>query len=541
MKCSSLGVFRNSFLASVLLVSACALPTQERVLFDGDAGSVVFEGRMNGDMPREGKLVFSASRSEFSGRFDDAGFPKEGVLTQVYSDRSGEPLTLSLDGRFRYNASERQLRFRGAFVLSDSKQRVLAESHKSQWVSQYPAAVFRISPPLFAMEGKQQYRQYRRDISPANAPRRLLSIYRPVSGPFIVKANYQDGLPRGVAQIRRELSSGQRYVIERQYFNYQLPDQRSHYFYFEPGSFERVSIIGGCEAPNLTVPQQLINVYAYDCDSGNFYALSESLPASVLSIASSQIDNSGRFHKVRIMHHGNTSEFEVDAEALLQGVLRPHGLYLDWHYGQLRAAHHAQHGQAVGVGIEQLSAGEPRFISHRLEGSEGSAPSESQHAALNGLTANDAERLEQIFKAKGVGSLNTRRAEALKSALVKAYQQPAADAVKQLPGALSLYQRWQQDSNALLSRWPWASRRSAKDISTLRRALLAKHKHYSEQLEALHAEQALRFCRSQGESFDALRWQCRLQADVTIAQICQQAYGITRCDAMQAEFGANSQ
>lgn len=536
MKKTSSAFTGFSLFLSALLLSACSLAPQQRVLFEGEAGTVIFSGNMDGDVPTKGRLVFNANGSEFDGRFDGNGFPREGVLRQRYRDSNGEWLNLSLAGRFRFNAETQQLRFVGEFTLKDSEQRLLAQGRDSQWLNHYPDTVFRVAPAQFVLDGKQQYWQYRRDISPANAPRRFVRIYRPLPGPFLVKVRYEEGLPRGVAQIRRELADGQRYVIERQYFNYALADQRSHYYYFEPGSFEGISIIGDCLAPNLTVPQQLISVYAFDCEQGRFFALSEKLPASVLSIDSSQIDNSGRFHKLRILHHGSTTEFDVDVEALLHGELRAHGVYKDWHYGQLRAAYHADQGRPVGIGIVRASADQAKYAMHRSDQPQGVRPEPAHYATLRGVSADRAQQVEEVFKKHAQGRLNTRRAKALQSALVALYEHPVPQELAKYPGAISLYQRWQTESLALVERWSWGTRRSAKDMATLRRALLAKQAHYADQLPDYLQVQASAYCRSRGESFDSVAWQCHRQPSATIKEICQRAYGIQRCEAMQQEL-----
>lgn len=531
---------QRSYLAAIftlLLLVACAGQPTERVLYDDGAAAVLFSGRMQGEVPSDGELRFDSNGTAFVGSFDPQGFPKEGVLQQSYLDSNGERLQLSLRGKFRQQSAHKQLRFRGQFELRDSQGRLLAGAQNSRWLSPYPATVFRVPPPLFVMAGEQEYHQYRHDISPASEPRRFLRVYRPMSGPFVVKLRYEDGLPRGMAQVKRELSSGERYIVERQYFNYQLPERRSHYYYFEPGSFERVTVVGGCEAPNLTVPQQLLSVYAFDCAGGNFLALSEAMPASVLSIASDHLDNSGRFHKIRIHHHGSSAEFDVDTAALLQGELRSHGLYMDWHYGQLREAYHADHGRPVGIGIEQKVAGEPRYVSHVLDEALGAVPDEGKFSQLKLAASAAATALDDVFKRKASsGSLSERRARALLEALSELFAAQPPLLTGEYPGLLSLYQQWQHESLALLQRWPWQKRRNAKDIDTLRRALKAKQQHYAEQQQQLLGEQAQRYCASQGQSFDAVRWQCKLRADGPMHEICQRAYGLSRCEQMQARL-----
>ena len=519
---------------SLSLLSACSMtPSEPQTLYAESGQPVQFTGRMHSDLPAEGQLSF-ANGSSFDGRFDREGFPSKGRLTQHYTDAQGETLTLILQGRFKHRDASQQLEFKGDFQINDSTGRLLAEGQESTWHSDYRSPVFRLPPPLFALHGECRYRQYRRDISPASDPRRFLTVHRPMSGPFVVNARYEEGLPRGIAKVSAELSDGARYVVERQYFNYQLPNQRSHYYYFEPGSYERVSIIGQCEMPNITVPRELISVYAFDCDDGNFYALSESMPASVLSIAAEQLDNSGRFHQIRILHHGNTSEFEVDAEALLRGELLADGLYTEWHYGQLHAAYLASHGQPVGVGMALAHHTEPVFISHRLAGSQTEFPSTSLVETLKVSAASRREAINQDFERLMIGNrLSERRAEQLHRALAEHIAAPAPSMMADYLGLTSLYQQWQNEASAMVGNWPWQSRRNAGDIARLREALLAKLERYREQEASLLSEAARQHCLAEGQRFDALRWECQLEPESAILELCQHTYGINRCDAMQ--------
>ncbi len=521
----------------MVLLAGCSVIPSERLLYEGDGAAVIFNGHMHGNLPGRGELRFAASDTVFSGRFDDNGFPERGELTQVYIDRGGERLQLSLRGRFDYEESSEQLQFNGEFSLRDSQHRLLAEADDSRWLSSYPSAAFRLAPPLFSMDGEQRYRQYRHDISPASAVRRFLRIYRPMSGPFVVTVRYQDGVPRGMAQIKREVGDGEHYVIERQYFNYQLADQRSHYYYFEPGSFERMSVIGGCEAPHLTVPQDLLSVYAYDCDRANFLALNKAMPASVLTIASEHLDNSGRFHKIGIHHHGSTAEFDVDAEALERGELRAHGLYLDWHYGQLRSAYRAAHGHPVGIGIDRPTQGQPYYSSHMLSTEKGRRPVSAERSQLLLSTEELASALDTVFKRYGSsGSLSERRARILRESIAKVFHRPAPAVATNYPGLLSLYQQWLHESGGLVKRWPWNTRRSAKDIDTLRRALLGKQQQFSAQQRLLLTQLSTQYCESQGQSFDAQGWQCSLQVGDEMRSICQRAYGAAQCQQMQTRL-----
>ena len=526
---------------SLTLLSGCSIaPREPHTLYADSEQAVLFDGRLRNGLPSAGELRFG-NDTVFDGDFDRDGFPEKGQLAQHYSDAQGETLTLVLDGRFDHRDDQQRLDFKGDFLIRDSEGRVLAEGKNSIWHSDYRSPVFRLPPPLFALSGKQRYRQYRRDISPASDPRRFLSVHRPMSGPFVVQVRYEEGLPRGVAKVSAELSDGARYVVERQYFNYQLPSQRSHYYYFEPGSYERVSVIGHCEAPNITVPRELISVYAFDCDDGNFYALSESMPASVLSIAAEQLDNSGRFHQIRILHHGNTSEFEVDAEALLRGELLADGLYTEWHYGQLRAAYLASHGQPVGVGMALAHHTEPVFIRHRLEEHRAEFPASSLVETLKVSAADRRDAISQDFDRLAVGNrLSERRAEQLRRALAEHIAAPAPSMMADYVGLMSLYQQWQQEAGSMLSGWPWQSRRSATDIARLRKALLAKLQLYREREEALLEAAARQYCLAEGQRFDALRWQCRLEPEPAVFELCQHTYGINRCEAMQASLQGES-
>ncbi|WP_417766297.1 hypothetical protein [Spongiibacter tropicus] len=528
-------------IVSLSLLSACSMsPSEPQTLYAESGQPVQFTGRMHSGLPAEGQLSF-ANGSQFEGRFDREGFPAKGRLTQHYVDAEGETLTLILEGRFKHRGSSQRLEFKGDFQISDSEGRLLAEGRESVWGSDYRSPLFRLPPALFALDGQRRYRQYRRDISPASDPRRFLTVHRPMSGPFIVNARYEEGLPRGVAKVSAELSDGARYVVERQYFNYQLPNQRNHYYYFEPGSYERVSVIGECEAPNITVPRELISVYAYDCDDGNFYALSESMPASVLSIAAEQLDNSGRFHQIRILHHGNTSEFEVDAEALLRGELLADGLYTEWHYGQLHAAYMASHGQPVGVGMALAHHTESVFVSHRLKNSQTEFPSTSLIETLKVSATERQQAMRQDFARLMVGSrLSERRAEQLKAALEAHIAAPAPSMMADYLGLMSLYQQWQTEAATMVDNWPWQSRRNATDIARLRDALLGKLAMYRERQESLLNDAARQHCLASGQRFDALRWECRLEPEPAIFELCQHTYGINRCEAMQTALQANA-
>ena len=107
-------------------------------------------------------------------------------------------------------------------------------------------------------------------------------------------------------------------------------------------------------------------------------------------------------------------------------------------------------------------------------------------------------------------------------------------------GLMSLYQQWQTEAATMVDNWPWQSRRNAADIARLRDALLGKLAMYRERQESLLNDAARQHCLASGQRFDALRWECRLEPEPAIFELCQHTYGINRCEAMQTALQANA-
>ncbi len=533
------GLLQRSGIAVCGLVLAAALfgcaTTSKDVVLDAEGPAVArFSGELRGGVPRQGRLHFADSDAYFIGSFDREGFPAEGELVQHYMDEQGKRLSLRLSGRFSH--SDQQLRFAGGFVIADAAGSVLAEADRSDWLTVYPDGQFLVSPHLFQLDGQVRYRQYRHSISPAKEPRQFVKIHRPLNGPFDVAVRYRNGKPRGVAVINAALRGGS-YVVERQYFNYEIPQGGIHYFYFEPGSYQDIALLGGCErAPNLTAPQGLIHFYAYDCGAEQFLGMSEKYPATVIVVAAEDVDNSGYFHRLRLLHHGEERSMQIDKRALAQGDLVAAGLQLVWKYGELRRAFFMRDGQPAGVGIDAPKGVAPRYVSYAADSHGGVAPNEVSVEVWAQHFASMREALATAF-ARLPSS----------SASVDQYQSALNQTVHTAPPAQfmahtrvdTIWREWQVDALSLIESGRWQAR-DGSGPARLQKALSARLDRLEEAGREILTSLAQRYCAEHGLELHGVRWACVALPQDAIARQCQIHFGTAQCDAMAEQLAGNT-
>ncbi|MDF1693463.1 MAG: hypothetical protein P1U47_13870 [Zhongshania sp.] len=522
-------------------LSACASHVeQHRFSADGQP-SPVFSGIHRSGIFEEGEVVYDdAAKSSFTGTFDEAGYPQRGEMRQSYQDRSGDWLQIKLNGDFQLDSATRELKFAGRFIISDSQDRTVASAEQSHWLSRYAELHPFQTPPLMHMAGKNHYSQYRRDISPAAEENAFVIVHRPLAGPFQVSLSYQQGLPRGMVKISANNNAGDQYVVERQYFNYQIAPQPVHYFYYELGSFSQLDILGDCkDRPNLTAPQQLLQVYAYDCDKAVFYALSEDFPASVIAISAADLDNGGAFHRFTLYHHGQVSYTNISVDALYDGQWLRHGSRRVMHYGDLKSFTRFELGSPLGIGIKVDSKGARyvRFGNAELETEL--LPSAELFDKLNGRYEWQVSRLNSHFDGLLVASIfSAETLSKLKADLLRDLNETIGIGKDgQVPGLSELWQSWQRQSRARITTWTLHRNAGAdKTAAAMKNALKTDLDKWVMQSRKLLMAEAQRQCELSGQSFDGDAWQCVNRPDKTLIAVCEQYLSSNQCKAMAADF-----
>ncbi len=536
----------SSILWGCLLVfglSACAQHAEQRRFSEEGQPSPLFTGEYRRGVFQRGEVSFEdAANSIFVGTFDEAGFPLRGELRQTYEDSRGALLQLILKGDFIADAATASLGFSGGFVIVDADGRALASAKDSRWQGQYDAIHPFQAPALMAMAGENRYTQYRRDISPAGMPNAFVKIHRRLSGPFFVGLRYEAGVPRGIVKITTAVREGKAYVVERQYFNYQIKAAPVHYFYYEPGSFTEVDILGSCQSmPNLTVPQQLLSVYAYDCDKAAFYALSEDFPASVLEIAARDLDNSGTFNRFTLYHHGEVSKISISVDALYDGQWLRHGEIQQMHYGELRSYAKYQFGAPIGIGISVDDSGAKYIRFSHPQGAPEALPSAELYDRINGRYEWQLSRLNAHFSSLLSSKILSGEALAgLKEKLLADVTENKAIAQDgQVAGLSELWQSWQRQSKARVVTWrPNGVDGQENTPAVMHLRLKADLDKWLAQSQKLLISEATRRCELSGQSFSSDDWQCQSRPDVRLAAVCVNFLGKSACDKMANEFTA---
>ncbi|WP_339677968.1 hypothetical protein [uncultured Zhongshania sp.] len=520
----------------VLLLSGCAGHVENKRFALDDQVAPIFSGIYKRDVFLEGSVAYEdTANSQFDGKFDSKGYPQRGELRQSYTDGNNERLEIRLNGDFKLNASARSLSFLGAFTIVDSQQRVLAEGKRSHWLAHYPELHPFRAPPLMAMDGKTQYLQYRRDISPEGRPEAFPVVHRNLTGPFRLDVSFRGGLPRGVIKVSAQRADNTFYTVERQYFNYQIVQNPIQYFYYEPGSFSNLELLGNCErAPNLTVPQKLLQAFAYDCENAKYYALSEDYPASVIEIAAKDLDNGGLFHRLRIYHHGVITKASVNVDAIYDGKWLYHGPVTVMHYGQLQSYRNYELGKPVGIGIRADEQG-AEYLSFGQESTSFDLPDDDFRDKLDSRYEWYKQRINTQFNnVLGDTILSPRELAKLKSALLEDIEenQPIAKD-GQVAGLANLWASWQRQGIARLATWNTAKRDSA---TAMKAQILDDLDKWYEQSEALLLDESMQRCARGGKSFNEADWRCERSPGVALEKVCKRYFDEAQCADMSADF-----
>ncbi|CAA0108679.1 hypothetical protein [Zhongshania aliphaticivorans] len=520
----------------VVLLSACAGHVEnKRFDLDGQAAPV-FSGEYKRDIFLQGEVTYGdTANTQFKGKFDSLGFPLQGELNQSYHDINNELLILSLRGDFSLNADESSLGFSGSFTIVDGENKVLAQGEQNHWQAQYSDLHRFRAPQLMAMEGDNQYLQYRRNISLKGRAEAYPVIHRGVAGPFQVVLSFREGLPRGIVKISAQNANEEFFVIERQYFNYQIEQQPVHYFYYEPGSFSKVELLGDCErAPNLTVPQHLLQAFAYNCDKSQFYALSSDYPASMLEISARDIDNGGLFHRVRIYRHGVITHAAVNVDAIDDGKWLYHGPVTVMHYGKLKSYRRYELGKPIGVGIYVDEQG-AKYESFGHSDNAPGLPDDNFRDKLDSRYEWYKQRLNTRFSDVLSDSiLSPSELSKLKSDLledIKENQPIVNDG--QVAGLSGLWASWQRQSIAQLSTW---GNDSNESVAVIKSRLLDDIEKWYEQSGALLLEESAQRCARGGKSFNEVDWRCEHRPNQALVKICEQYFTESQCAAMSKAF-----
>ena len=392
-----------------------------------------------------------------------------------------------------------------------------------------------------AMTGDNTYTQYRRNINPIGVENAFVVIHRPIAGPFTVDLRYKDGVPRGVVKISTA-RDGSDYVLERQYFNYQIAKEPVHYFYYEPGSFTQIDLLGGCDSmPNLTVPQALLSVYVYDCDKAKFYALSEDFPASMLEIAAADLDNSGAFQRFTLYHHGEVSQINISVDALLDGQWLRHGVVRQMHYGKLKSYARYQLGIPIGIGIEVDDDGANYIRFGDLQHETENLPSAELFDRISGRHEWHIARLNTHFAALLSDKIVSAEALAsLKAKLVADLTENKAIAQDgQVPGLSELWQSWQRQSRARIIAWKLrGADGKEKSPASMQLSLKTDVDKWLSQSQKLLMDETERRCELSGQSFSSDSWQCENRPDIRLIAVCETYLGQSTCGKMAAQYSA---
>jgi hypothetical protein len=520
----------------VLLLSACAGQVEnKRFEFDGKTAPV-FTGSYKRDIFLEGSVEYEdAANTQFDGKFDSKGYPRRGELTQYYQDANSEMVSLKLSGDFILNAKQRVLSFEGSFTIADSDDQILAHGEQSQWLAHYTDLHPFRAPPLMTMEGDNEYLQYRRNISPKDRPQSYPIIHRGLPGPFRVDVGYKEGLPRGVVKISAQMSNQDFQAIERQYFNYQIESQPVQYFYYEPGSFSKLEVMGDCGlTPNLTVPQQLLQAYVYDCDTNRFYALSDDYPASVLQISAKDIDNGGVFRRLWIYHHGEVTRASVNVDAIYDGKWLYHGPVKVMYYGNLQSYTQYELGKPIGIGIRATEGG-AEYVSFGDASLISDLPDDGLVDKLDSRYEWYKQRLNLRFSSVLADTiLSSKQLSELRANLLQDIDENKAIAKDgQVAGLSGLWASWQRQSTARLSTWGSGNRKTA---AVMKSQLLDDLEKWYEQSRVLLNDEATQRCARLGQSLNYADWRCENKPEQSLVTLCERYLDKPQCDAMSARF-----
>ncbi|CAA0088527.1 Uncharacterised protein [Zhongshania aliphaticivorans] len=519
----------------VLILGGCAGHVENKRFEYGAQTAPVFTGSLKRDLFVEGHVAYQdQAQTEFAGTFDTQGFPHHGVLTQRYIDVNNKPVTIKLNGKFKVTSTVSAISFSGAFSIEDERQQILAQSTKSKWRGKYSNVHPFQAPLLMTLNGKNQYLQYRRNISPKGRPETYPIIHRNLAGPFTIKAGFLEGLPRGVIKISAVNDQNKYFAVERQYFNYQITPQPVHYFYYEPGTFSNIELLGNCDhAPNLTVPQHLLQVFVYDCAKTQFYALSEDYPESVLEISTRDIDNGGIFHRLRIYQHGVITEANVNVDALYEGKWLYHGPLTTMFYGNLNHYQMYELGKPIGIGIKMDENG-ANFVSANQGDSGIDLPDSGLRNSIESQYLWYKQRVDEHFSSLlssvilSPSELNKLKADLLKD--INENKPLAKDG--QVAGLPGLWESWQRQSIAQLSTW----QNSKESPLALKRQILENLEKWYEQSEVLLLAESSQRCARAGKSLNSQDWRCELRPNSELIQVCERYFDVQKCQTMSDNF-----
>lgn len=517
------------WLAAVVLagLSACASQTGERAFQLESGEEVHFVGEMDDGRFLRGRAVFSGSdagseSTTFEGQFDGAGYPATGKMEQVLLGSGDELLTLHLVGDFAVDQEGLSVDFLGEFTLLDSDGRTLAEGDDSRWRGVYPKANPYLAPARFGLNGAVTYRQYRRDLPLAEGQLGLIDIKRPLRGPFRVVAAFREGAARNEIRITAENVGGKAYLTEHQFAGDHLS-----YFYYEPGSFTEIDLLGDCtDTPTLTVPISLMQAFAYDCDAAVFFAVSPEFRGAQLAIHAEDIDNSGAVRRLVVRRGERLIDMQVDGQALYDGTLLPDGQRVEFDQGKLQSLRYYQQGHAVGIGIS-VDGEQARY--QRYQWPE-AGPTLPPITLLQKLTAQYLQRKADLDRLGGQGLSTKREVRSRVGQIIDAAQLPAEG--EQVAGLQVRLQQWQRDSQARLAAWSGKQGRANDALPGLRSSLVGALDQWWESSHRLVMERGKQACAAEGKSLNSQSWQCDVAPTPATEALCKQYLGEGVCQQM---------
>lgn len=516
--------------AVLLSLAACASQDSEREFRLESGEAVRFLGNVDDERFIDGRAAYLSSNSKtvFDGRFDDKGYPHSGHLAQTLLGEGSELYSLQLIGEFTFDQQNLLIDFLGDFTLVDSQGRVVAEGKNSRWQAPYDKAHPYLSPGNFGLDGKNQYRQYRRHIPLAAEKGRLIEIHRPLAGPFLVDSYFWEGQPQGRVNITAENVGGKSYVVERQYHS--GGDDSKQYFYYEPGSFSEIELMGACNSmPTLTVPQNILKAFAYDCEKTKFLAVSPLFKAARVEIHLSDLDNSGSVRRLVVKQKDSNAEMNIDPKALYEGELIPEGTVLKTRADKLISYSHFYRGHAVGIGIDG-NAESPHYLQSKWPEADQDMPPKSLLDGLKTQYAAQQKILDNLDVSKASASKDKN--EPLKKQLLSAYSEDVSKEDDDISGLQASYQRWQHDGTAKILGWWHGADGSLPGLKQLKKDLQKDLEKWWQQSQNLVHKQAALSCAVKGLSLNDADWQCHLKPSKKAENICHQYYGKSTCNKM---------
>ncbi|GAB3381395.1 hypothetical protein NCG89_01600 [Spongiibacter taiwanensis] len=523
-----MGFLQRWIVAAVLSgLTACASQTGEREFTLASGERVHFAGQMDDDAFVEGKATFSpadasAELTSFEGHFDAAGFPAAGRMEQVLLGTGGELLTLHLIGNFDVHHERLTIDFLGEFILLDSRGRTLAEGSDSRWQGMYADANPYLAPGQLGLNGAVTYRQHRRDLPLAERQLGLIDIQRPLRGPFLVAGAFYQGAPQGEIRITAENIGGKAYLTEHQFFSDYL-----RYFYYEPGSFSAIDLLGDCaDTPTLTVPIKIMQAFAYDCANTVFLAVSPEFRGAQVAIHAEDIDNSGAVKRIQVRRGERLIDMQVDGQMLYDGTLIPQGQVLEFYRGGLQSLRDYHQGQPVGIGIS-VDGDQARYRRYHWPEATLTLPPPTLMPALSAQY-----RQRQAAVADLVGKPRASKRETLASAnqLIDNATLPAEG--EQVAGLRVDLQRWQQDSRARVTAWADTAGRSEDALNGLQRSLTTVLDQWWQTSHQRVVAQGQQACAAQGKSLSIPSWQCDVAPTAATEALCAQYLGEETCQQM---------